>query len=656
VGPSPYDPYSRAKLGWIDPIEVTDSLSDQAIAGYMSSGSGQAYELMHNPQEYFLVSNHKLDAPFASQWEDGFPGKGLLIWHIDTTGNIYHLDHKLVDVETADGLYDTATGNPNDSTGVDSIDVYNKIGYYWCFFNNTTKQAFNNTSNPTTDGYVCYDTTNGKWKQTISTGIAANDIQGVGGGTMWADLFSPNVWWGPGTVYVTGDVVIGRGCTLHVLPGTVVKFETTCKLIVKGTLDARGTQQDSICFHSASSTPSDSDWSGIRVRAGGSARFNYCDLRNAYTAIFDSGNSHDSVTHCRFKNNFMHAVSTKNSHLSIDSCVIENDSTGGSGEIYGILCDKSTPTIKNTLIKNCEHGIKVAGQPIGFSQTSALIEECGFYNMRATGILAASSSAPTIKKCCFKGNFGKTCIEVNSGSPYIEKCYMASQENGIVIGMLFTGGAKGKVRQTTLWDYDSCAVEIASTTANPNFGTSDSAGSNWFERAACCNYFISTSSYTIKAELNEWGTNDSAYILDKIYGNVDFSPFLDYCTPPIPYYPDICSNLPPYDPTISPCKIAVTNEEKMPKSFSGSQNYPNPFNPLTVIKCDLPEPEHVKITIYNILGQKVRTVVDEDQQSGYKSVNWDGKDDQGKDVSTGIYFYQIKAGDFSMVKKMVLLK
>jgi len=64
----------------------------------------------------------------------------------------------------------------------------------------------------------------------------------------------------------------------------------------------------------------------------------------------------------------------------------------------------------------------------------------------------------------------------------------------------------------------------------------------------------------------------------------------------------------------------------------------------------------VRLTIYNILGQKVRTLVYEDQEAGYKSVNWDGKDDLGKDVATGIYFYKIKAGEFTQSKKMVILK
>jgi hypothetical protein len=94
----------------------------------------------------------------------------------------------------------------------------------------------------------------------------------------------------------------------------------------------------------------------------------------------------------------------------------------------------------------------------------------------------------------------------------------------------------------------------------------------------------------------------------------------------------------------------------IPKTYQLFQNFPNPFNPQTVIKYDLPNPDHVKITVYNILGRKVKTLVDEQQEAGYKSVNWDGKDDQGIGVASGIYFYKIETSGFEKTRKMVLLK
>jgi hypothetical protein len=100
-------------------------------------------------------------------------------------------------------------------------------------------------------------------------------------------------------------------------------------------------------------------------------------------------------------------------------------------------------------------------------------------------------------------------------------------------------------------------------------------------------------------------------------------------------------------------KIGETN---LPKEFSLSQNYPNPFNPQTVIQYALPHDCEVHITIYNILGQKVRTLVNEHQMAGYKRVEWDSKSDQGEEVASGIYFYRIHAGKFEQVKKMALIK
>ena len=94
----------------------------------------------------------------------------------------------------------------------------------------------------------------------------------------------------------------------------------------------------------------------------------------------------------------------------------------------------------------------------------------------------------------------------------------------------------------------------------------------------------------------------------------------------------------------------------IPKTYQLFQNYPNPFNPQTVIKYDLPKSGQVNITVYNILGQKVKTLVDEHQEAGYKSVNWNGKDGEGKDVASGIYFYKIRTVGFEKTKKMVLLK
>lgn len=93
-----------------------------------------------------------------------------------------------------------------------------------------------------------------------------------------------------------------------------------------------------------------------------------------------------------------------------------------------------------------------------------------------------------------------------------------------------------------------------------------------------------------------------------------------------------------------------------PKTFDLAQNYPNPFNPTTTIRYQLPEAADVKLVIYNILGQAVRTLVDEHKVAGYYAVNWDGRNNRGVPVTTGVYYYKITAGSFSASKKMLLMK
>jgi len=102
---------------------------------------------------------------------------------------------------------------------------------------------------------------------------------------------------------------------------------------------------------------------------------------------------------------------------------------------------------------------------------------------------------------------------------------------------------------------------------------------------------------------------------------------------------------------------AVAEEEgNVPLSFSMQQNFPNPFNSETVIEYTLPQESQIKITIYNLLGQKVKDLVEGKSPAGYQKVSWDGKNNRGELVSSGIYFYRMEAGEFTQIKKMVFLK
>ena len=93
-----------------------------------------------------------------------------------------------------------------------------------------------------------------------------------------------------------------------------------------------------------------------------------------------------------------------------------------------------------------------------------------------------------------------------------------------------------------------------------------------------------------------------------------------------------------------------------PSEYKLSQNYPNPFNPTTTIQYAVPQAGPVKLEIFNVLGQRVKTLVDENQSMSNYTVIWDSKNDHGVTMPSGVYFSRIVAGKFVQTKKMVLLK
>ncbi len=100
----------------------------------------------------------------------------------------------------------------------------------------------------------------------------------------------------------------------------------------------------------------------------------------------------------------------------------------------------------------------------------------------------------------------------------------------------------------------------------------------------------------------------------------------------------------------------VSAEVKIKEGYALTQNHPNPFNPSTTITFAVPELSEVTLAIYNLRGQLIRTLHTGQISAGYHSVVWNGTDTQGNLVTSGIYFYVLKAGNFTQVKKMSLLK
>jgi len=123
-----------------------------------------------------------------------------------------------------------------------------------------------------------------------------------------------------------------------------------------------------------------------------------------------------------------------------------------------------------------------------------------------------------------------------------------------------------------------------------------------------------------------------------------------------PLYPSCLEDDNVGEQETSNCDLVSILDDGLPIAFNLYNAYPNPFNPVTTLRYDLPEPSNVNIIIYDMLGRQVKTLINQNQDAGHKSIRWNATNDYGKPVGAGVYLYRIQAGNFRQTKKMVLLK
>ena len=104
------------------------------------------------------------------------------------------------------------------------------------------------------------------------------------------------------------------------------------------------------------------------------------------------------------------------------------------------------------------------------------------------------------------------------------------------------------------------------------------------------------------------------------------------------------------------CCCDIANNLDIDEIVFSTNNFPNPFNPYTTIKFSIGEVGNVVLNVYNVRGQRVRTLQNEHREPGHHSVIWDGTDDYGRAMSSGIYFYRIVAGENVATRRMLLMK
>jgi len=115
-------------------------------------------------------------------------------------------------------------------------------------------------------------------------------------------------------------------------------------------------------------------------------------------------------------------------------------------------------------------------------------------------------------------------------------------------------------------------------------------------------------------------------------------------------------NFPGDSLVVNSASVSIAVQDQLPDHFELYQNYPNPFNPVTTIRFNLPSRQKTELEIFDVLGQKVCTLLNKQMEAGAHRIQWNGQNDQGKPIGSGIYFYRITAGDYVKTMKAVLLK
>lgn len=313
---------------------------------------------------------------------------------------------------------------------------------------------------------------------------------------------------------------------------------------------------------------------------------------------------------------------------------------------YGIYLSQCDPTVDSCFVENCEYGIYAW-------QSSSTIRGCQVKGPGASGIhvdifYEGEPTPDTVQLIddTVPGTF--SIAHLAGGHCRVDHCRFVSGPDAGDTSRSLYGVRLGqdlwlKIRYSVIRDYGQTG--FSSYKSNSDLGLfKGEYGNNRISTSAQCEecavrcvvHTGKTASDTLKAEMNYW---DSVLPPSWWFGRrVDYTPWLT-SPPQGKLAPQVAAQ-----PTAVPVDLLV------------GQNYPNPFNPNTVIEFVLPKASQVRVTIYNVLGQVVRTLVDREFPVGHHQLAWDGTDGTGRPAASGIYFYRVVTDESAESKKMVLLR
>ncbi len=470
-----------------------------------------------------------------------------------------------------------------------------------------------------------------------------------------------------GLIGISGDITVPDSVTLTINPGTALRFfpggdnqtggvdTARCELIVEGSLLVQGTEPQPVTLTSFASTPG--DWWGIRFKGGSWGHLRHALVEYGYCGVLADSGSTVTIDSCTIQKNEVYGV--RCDHAG-GATTISGNRIWNNG-VYGVWTEHCSPDILDNLINGSRYGIKAsyAGSDMlikGNSIDNASIQPKDQPPYDNYVGISLQNSSPLILDNEIGGGKGLSGLSCSSGSnPEVRSCIIDARCKK---GISCYDGSSPTVDSTQVHSYTERGIYCyqSSYPRLGDTGIEGSGGNSISSRDGGYEVWCEENLQPVMAESCWWGM--AIPDPSRFHGAVDWLPCLDH------------------DP-FGEVGVEDGPKEGLPTRFTLFQNYPNPFNPTTLIRYSLPvarqgrsgeggsrarttSTSYVSLKVYNILGQEVRTLVDEPQAPGYYQVRWDGRDNLGREVSSGIYFYRLQVlGDrLKMVKtrKMVLIR
>jgi hypothetical protein len=486
------------------------------------------------------------------------------------------------------------------------------------------------------------------------------------------DTIKQNETWS-GDVLMIGDVTVASNATLTLNDGTKIYVRpnydyqgsgidsTKSEVIVDGKLIAKGLPSSTISFQSQAETPTAGDWYGIRLNSGSVDTLKNAVVKDANTGVRLSSANNAYIDSCEITNSQKFGIYSKlSTYLRVKHSLIEDNG------MYGIALNRTSATIKNNIIKghsrynigvnvaaHSTENVRLEGNTVGGIDSEQEDPYGIAYELVDYGLTGNDDpqlviiNNPGIRFC---DQLGIEIIAPDTVGELTNNSQIIGNEawnNKIGIGI--DGGHALVLKNNIVRDNNQGVLVFEVNSIGPVLGKevteqSPIGGDNSFYNNSSYSVKNVDSSDTLLAEHNWWGAVPPD--TSKIQGLVDYEPYL--------------TSDPNSEGKSGSGGTNLMSASRLPRVYSLFQNYPNPFNPLTTIKYDIPFYEEagvlVKIHIYNLRGQLIRKLMDKERDPGFYQIVWDGRDERGGTVASGIYFYKIQAGKFISTKKMMVVR